>query len=1000
MKKILIFFFSFFFTINLNASDKKSQNFLGCDYSVNENRLINFEKIKIKNIEIDILNYRNWTVNNIKIVTSGTRFIGNEYKKKFKGNILVTYENGIKCLFTGKIRQSGDAKDHIALNGNSIVQSLDVSLDFGNIKGITKFKLFKPDVRGNLNDVILQTQILRNFGYLAPRSIKVNARINQSETVMLFQEKAAKELLEFNKRREGPILEGDQKFFFKLVKDIPDNNLSNWDVGTPNLRNKSVKVMLSKLTNANIINKGDIHKEISYLALNKLNLIYLYYANRFQDKKNNFYFFDYDLDNELLGLFNKDNIHRLNVYNLLMQSTNSHHALSVSNRKFFFNSIENFYEPINYDANPEIDLNNPTTTSIFYRQPLPRNMNEVFSTLETKLKKINVDKFYDQVSLSGISLSKDQTRKKIVKILENLKKIENNYKNTINQESILHNEFKPIGNILDKFNETLQEIDPNTYLVKHNLNNNNLERCKISLNDCQTYKFSNDQLSSLLEGELKIDNTNYQYLGKNLNLEELDKNLSNVKREELNKSIIFYENGIEVTNDSKNKRLIIDQKIPGSKAYLMGGELENLSIIFNGFKIKEDNNSDIVTFPKNFPINNKGLTGCLSFVNINLKENIDIKFTNSTCEDAVNFLNAKGNIDNIIINKSFSDGLDVDFSELYFKSIIVTSALNDCADFSAGTYKIEILDLKFCGDKGLSIGEKSIINLNEISVEKSNIGIAAKDSSILKLNLANLNNLKTCLAAYNKKQEYEGAIIKLKKMKCKNFYEKAVVDGMSKIFLADVPLNNFNFGKKYNSLKLTITKLGNNNTNKNFIKDYKTFNKDKTFNSVIEISSGMKEKWEVSKTNGLLEREFYMGTPREIKFSPYPVNYGMIPRTILPISKGGDGGPLDVFILGESMTQGDVVKAKAIGVLRMTDTGKKDDKIIAVHSKSKFYKFNNIDHLNSEHPELVKKIVFWFENYKGKNVVEFIKFGSANEANNLIKSSEKLFKRSGVKPRS
>ena len=36
---------------------------------------------------------------------------------------------------------------------------------------------------------------------------------------MLFQEKAAKELLEFNKRREGPILEGDQKFFFKLVKE-------------------------------------------------------------------------------------------------------------------------------------------------------------------------------------------------------------------------------------------------------------------------------------------------------------------------------------------------------------------------------------------------------------------------------------------------------------------------------------------------------------------------------------------------------------------------------------------------------------------------------------------------------------------------------------------------------------------------------------------------------------------------------------------------------------
>ena len=28
---------------------------------------------------------------------------------------------------------------------------------------------------------------------------------------------ASKELIEFNNRREGPILEGDQKFFFKLV---------------------------------------------------------------------------------------------------------------------------------------------------------------------------------------------------------------------------------------------------------------------------------------------------------------------------------------------------------------------------------------------------------------------------------------------------------------------------------------------------------------------------------------------------------------------------------------------------------------------------------------------------------------------------------------------------------------------------------------------------------------------------------------------------------------
>ena len=63
------------------------------------------------------------------------------------------------------------------------------------------------------------------------------------------------------------------------------------------------------------------------------------------------------------------------------------------------------------------------------------------------------------------------------------------------------------------------------------------------------------------------------------------------------------------------------------------------------------------------------------------------------------------------------------------------------------------------------------------------------------------------------------------------------------------------------------------------------FNKDKTFNAIVEVSAGIEKKWEVSKLNGSLVREFYMGVPRTIDLSPYPVNYGMIPRTVLPISE-------------------------------------------------------------------------------------------------------------------
>ena len=71
------------------------------------------------------------------------------------------------------------------------------------------------------------------------------------------------------------------------------------------LMNKSSKYMLSKQVNSTILQKSKGHKIMSLNAVNNLNLIYLYYSNRFQDEINNFNYFDYDLDNTLLGSYEK-----------------------------------------------------------------------------------------------------------------------------------------------------------------------------------------------------------------------------------------------------------------------------------------------------------------------------------------------------------------------------------------------------------------------------------------------------------------------------------------------------------------------------------------------------------------------------------------------------------------------------------------------------------------------------------------------------------------------
>ena len=72
-----------------------------------------------------------------------------------------------------------------------------------------KFKLLIPETRNGLNEVFATT-LLRSLDFLAPETFEVNTSVNGVKTVMLFQERAEKELLERNHRREGPIFRGDE----------------------------------------------------------------------------------------------------------------------------------------------------------------------------------------------------------------------------------------------------------------------------------------------------------------------------------------------------------------------------------------------------------------------------------------------------------------------------------------------------------------------------------------------------------------------------------------------------------------------------------------------------------------------------------------------------------------------------------------------------------------------------------------------------------------------
>ena len=126
-----------------------------------------------------------------------------------------------------------------------------------------------------------------------------------------------------------------------------------------------------------------------------------------------------------------------------------------------------------------------------------------------------------------------------------------------------------------------------------------------------------------------------------------------------------------------------------------------------------------------------------------------------------------GTIDTINISNTSRDAFDADFSNLIINEIKIVNAGNDCVDLSSGDYSIKYANLFNCRDKAISVGEKSQLILGSTKISESNIGLASKDSSFISVDNVKAISVVTCFSAYNKKQEFWGGKISIKKHNCK-----------------------------------------------------------------------------------------------------------------------------------------------------------------------------------------------------------------------------------------
>jgi len=154
-------------------------------------------------------------------------------------------------------------------------------------------------------------------------------------------------------------------------------------------------------------------------------------------------------------------------------------------------------------------------------------------------------------------------------------------------------------------------------------------------------------------------------------------------------------------------------------------------------------------------------------------------------------------------------------------------------------------------------------------------------------------------------------------------------------------------------------------------------------NAVIEIPRDSVNKYEYDK-------ELHVFRLDRTLFSPvhYPGDYGFIPCTL-----GLDGDPLDVLVLVEAPSfPGCLMEVRPIGVLRMFDQGKSDEKILAVAESDPIYR--EIQNYSQVSPHKLREIEHFFAIYKSleEKETEIKGWAGAEAGRRIIEEGRQRFK--------
>ena len=126
--------------------------------------------------------------------------------------------------------------------------------------------------------------------------------------------------------------------------------------------------------------------------------------------------------------------------------------------------------------------------------------------------------------------------------------------------------------------------------------------------------------------------------------------------------------------------------------------------------------------------------------------------------------------------------------------------------------------------------------------------------------------------------------------------------------------------------------------------------------AVIEIPQGGEPvKYEIDKDSGAIFVDRFLHTAMF-----YPANYGFIPHTL-----ADDGDPMDIMVVSMvPVAPGVVIRARPVGVLKMSDEAGGDEKILAVPVDKLHPSYTNVKSWSDLPETLTAQIAHFFQHYK------------------------------------